>query len=77
MTEENYEKLFKTLSKAISELYYQLNDYLENIFNSPSTINKIMKYYAIGFDPTETNKRYIMFGGTVVREYVLELPRRE
>ena len=34
-----------------------------------------MKYYAIGFDPAEPTKRYIMFGGTKIVEYELILPK--
>ena len=48
-------------------------DYFENIFNAPSTINRIMRYYAIGIDDSKPLERYIMFGGMVVAVFEIKL----
>lgn len=61
------------LDKMFTTLYSAMNDYLENIFNAPSTINRIMRYYAIGIDDNKPLERYIMFGGTIVAVYKIEL----
>ena len=71
----NYDVVIETVNRILSELYEEMEKYLENIFNAPSTINRIMRYYAIGFQDGEPNKRFIMFGGTVVREYEIVLPK--
>lgn len=70
---ENYEGIMNGLDKMFKTLYSAMNDYLENIFNAPSTINRIMKYYAIGIDDNKPLERYIMFGGTIVAVYKIEL----
>lgn len=73
---ENYKKIIETIDKIIKEFYSQIEKYLQNIFNAPSTINRIIKYYAIGFPSDYTsNKRYIMFGGMIIREYELVMPK--
>ena len=74
MTENPFEKGIRMLNEAISEMYQLIEEYLQNVFNAPSTINRILTYYAIGFDPAYPNKTYIMFGGMKIREYELEKP---
>lgn len=77
MVNKNYEVIINTIDNIFHKLYSLMNEYLEYIFNAPSTINRIMKYYAIGFQDGEPTKRYIMFGGTIVREYELIMPEYE
>ena len=77
MANKNYEVIVKAVHDAIHKLYSLMNEYMEYIFNAPSTINRIMRYYAIGFQDGEPTKRYIMFGGTIVREYELIIPEYE
>ena len=71
----NYDIIINEINRVLSNIYKDMNDYLENIITAPSTINRIFKYYAIGLpsDPT-VNERYLMFGGTIVRKYVIENP---
>lgn len=69
----NYEVIVNTLDKIFTRLYSAMNDYFENIFNAPSTINRIIKYYAIGFDNDKPLERYIMFGGTIVAVFEIKL----
>ena len=62
---------------AQRKMYKDMNDYMENIFNAPSTINRIMKYYhranIIGDD-----KEYIGFVNSdnniveIVQEYDID-----
>lgn len=77
MVNKNYEMVMKAIHDALHNLYSLMNEYMEYIFNAPSTINRIMRYYAIGFQDGEPTKRYIMFGGTIVREYELIMPEYE
>lgn len=71
----NYNIIRNEINRVLSNIYKDMNDYLENIITAPSTINRIYKYYAIGLpsDPT-VNERYLMFGGTIIRKYVIENP---
>ena len=81
---EHYQKQIEPIQKgiqiikdAIMEVYQQIEEYLLNIFNSPSTINRLLPYYSIGFDSTETNKKYIMFNGVIVKKFEVDLPNVE
>ena len=74
MTENPYEKGIRILNETINKNYQLMEEYLQNIFNAPSTVNKILTYYAIGFDPAYPNKNYIMFGGKKIREYEFVKP---
>ena len=69
----NYEVIMNTLDKIFTTLYSAINDYFENIFNAPSTINRIMKYYAIGINNDKPLERYIMFGGKIVKVFEIKL----
>lgn len=71
------QEIIKKVNEILKEFYAVIEEYLEYIFNAPSTINRIIKYYAIGFDADNYNKRYIMFGGMIIREYELEVPKIE
>ena len=70
-------QMIEKVDKILRDFYAIIEEYLQNIFNAPSTINRIIKYYAIGFDADNYNKRYIMFGGMIIREYELEVPKIE
>ena len=70
---ENYEVVINTIDKILTTLYSAMNDYFENIFNAPSTINRIMKYYAIGINNDKPLERYIMFGGKIVKVFEIKL----
>lgn len=70
---ENYEVIMNGIDKMFTKLYSAMNDYFENIFNAPSTINRVIKYYTIGFDNDKPLERYIMFGGMIVAVFELEL----
>lgn len=72
--ENPFETAIKLLNAKIKHMDSLINAYLENIMNAPSTINRILTYYAIGFDPAYPNKTYIMFGGLKIREYTLVKP---
>ena len=71
----NYDYIIETINNIIKKLYSLVEEYLQNIFNAPSTINRVLRYYGIGFNPSEPNKRYIFFKGMVVKELELILPK--
>ena len=73
---ELIQKGIQIIEEAITEVYLQIEGYLFNVFNSPSTINRLLTYYTIGFD-SGTNKRYIMFNGVIVKEFEVDLPNVE
>lgn len=61
------------MSDVITEVYTEMNIYFENILNSPSTINRVIKYYTVGVpDSSMIFKRYIMFNGVVVKIYFIK-----
>ena len=66
--------MVKYIDRFLQKHYGELEDYLENIFNSPSTINKLLTHYSIQYD---TNHRYIqiVINDTVVKK--VELSREE
>lgn len=73
---DNYDIIRKLTNATIRKMYKEMNDYLEYILKLPSTINRIMRYYAIGFPSNpSTLERYIMFCGIIVRKYVIEFPK--
>lgn len=72
---KNYDMIVKAINDILTRMYKAMNDYLENILNAPSTINRIFKYYSIGVPEDITlHERYILFKGTVIRTYVIEEP---
>lgn len=75
MSDNNYDVIREVINEILRKIYKSMNDYIEYVLNSPSTINRIFRYYAVGLpdDPT-VPERYIMFGGTIVRKYVFEMP---
>lgn len=71
----NYDYIIETINNIIKKLYSLVEEYLQNIFNAASTINRVLRYYGVGFNPSEPNKRYIFFKGMVVKELELILPK--
>ena len=72
----NYEIFKNELNKAIKRMYNAMELYLENILYSPSTINKLLPYYQIGYNPSEPNKHYIIFNYEhIVAEFELKIPK--
>lgn len=62
------------LDRIITSTYNSLENYLENIIHSPSTINRIATHYNIGFDPNHLETVYLMFENQVVQELELPVP---
>ena len=73
---EPIQKGIQIIEEAIMEDYLQIGGYLFNVFNRPSTINRLLPHYTIGFD-SGTNKRYIMFNGVIVKEFEVNLQNVE
>ena len=53
-------------------LYGLVNEYLENILNSPSTINRVIKYYKIAFNVINPSIS-VFFKYTLIKEFKLTL----
>lgn len=70
----NYDYIIETINNIIKKLYSLIEEYLQNIFNAPSTVNRVLTYYAIGLNPSKPNKRYVYFMGVKVKEFELVLP---
>ena len=72
----NYDVINETICKTIRAIYADMNDYLKNILDSPSTINRIFRYYSVGYpEDLSVPERYIVFDETIVRRYVIEVPK--
>lgn len=71
---DNYSVVIQTINELYKKFYQVIEEYFENIFNAPSTVNRIIKYYALGFVDDDFYNRYIMFGGQIVRTYSLDVP---
>ena len=56
------------IERMLEKRYKKIEKYLENILNSPSTINKILKYYQVGFS-TDYSEMYIMFQDKIIHTY--------
>lgn len=71
----NHDIVRQMLQNAQKQMWGDMEDYLKNIINSPSTINRIMKYYYTGRMDNPDGKEYIVFVRnydekvTIVREF--------
>ena len=64
----NYQVISDTVELMLNKRYKVIEKYLENIINSPSTINRIVKYYHIVFSEDYTMV-YLLFKDTIIRRY--------
>lgn len=64
-------EMIDSFNEALLALFRKMEEYLLNILNAPSTINRIIKYYSVGYNPDEPNKHFILFNYTIVNEYKL------
>ena len=71
----NYSIIIEAIDSMYKKVYMHINAYLEYIVNAPSTINRIAKYYAIGFNLNKKNEIYIMFDGQVIKTYIMKVPK--
>lgn len=63
---------FRVASTFVEQMIEKRNKniekYLENIINSASTINRIIKYYSIGFSE-DYSEMYLLFQDKIIRRY--------
>lgn len=59
----------KVMEFHLRKLYYQVQKYLEYIFNAPSTINHIITYYSVSVDTIYPMKMSILFNGKIIKEF--------
>lgn len=52
----------------INDRRRHVEKYLENILNSSSTINRILKYYSIGYSE-DYSEMYLLFQDKIIRRY--------
>lgn len=64
----NYQIVSDCVNKILKKRYEIIERYLENILDSPSTINRIIKYYRIGHSE-DYSEIYLLFGNTIIRRY--------
>lgn len=70
-----YSKVLECIDNIIKTFYLAMEEYMEYIFNAPSTINRIIKYYSYGFSFDKPNERYIMFNGIIVKVFYFNIPQ--
>ena len=68
-----YEVIVHRINEVLRKLYSEIEDYFENILNAPSTINRIIRYYSVGFQEGKYDSRFILFNNIVIREYEVKL----
>lgn len=56
------------IERMLQKKYKRVEKYLENILSSPSTINRILKYYQVGFS-TDHTEMYLMFQDKIIHTY--------
>ena len=66
--------IVKYSKRFLQKHYRELEDYLENIFNSPSTINRLLTYHSIHYNIDYTYIQ-IVINDTVVKR--VKLPREK
>lgn len=78
----NYDLLIEKINKIFKIRNSLLNDYVENILNSPSTINKLIKYYHLTYYEDDPYKVSITFlreistnDFTIVKTFDFEIKR--
>lgn len=68
----NYQVVSDFINRILTKRYQLIENYLENILNSPSTINRIIKYYRVGYSE-DYSKMYLLFRDTIIRKYGISL----
>lgn len=68
----NYDYIIETINNIIKKLCSLIEEYLENILNAPSTINRLLTYYSFAYNVEEPYERYLLFGGCIVKTFKME-----
>ena len=74
MSRSNIQQFKDILDHILYVWYKEVNDYLENILNAPSTINRLLPHYSIG-KPVDNPLE--MCHGQVVRVFSLDQDVRQ
>ena len=70
-----YTVIINAINNMYRTIYMHIETYLKYIVDAPSTINRIAKYYAIGFREGKSNEVYIMFNSKIVKIYTINIPK--
>ena len=65
---EQFKVVSAFVERMIGKRAKNIEKYLENIINSASTINRIVKYYSIGYSE-DFSEMYILFQDKIIRSY--------
>lgn len=65
-------RIIDAVTIGVLGFYSEMEDYLQNIFNAPSTINRLLTYYSFAYNVEEPYERYLLFGGCIVKTFKME-----
>ena len=65
---EQFEVASTFVERMIEKRNKNVEKYLENIINSASTINRLVKYYSIGYSE-DYSEMYLLFQDNIIRRY--------
>ncbi len=71
MNKSNIQQFKDILNHILYVWYKEVNDYLENILNAPSTINRLLTHYSVGKPVDNPLRMCIIFHGQVVKVFSL------
>ena len=77
MNKSNIQQFKDILDHILYVWYKEVSDYLENILNAPSTINRLLTYYSIGKPVDNPLEMCIIFNGQVVKVFSLDQDVRQ
>lgn len=77
MSKSNIQQFKDILDHILYVWYKEVNDYLENILNAPSTINRLLTHYSVGKKVGNPLEMCIIFHGQVVKVFSLDQDVRQ
>lgn len=72
MNKTNIQQFKDAVDHILYVWYKEVNDYLENILNAPSTINRLLMHYSVGKKVDNPLEMCIIFRGQVVKVFSLD-----
>ena len=72
MSKFNIQQYKDILDHILYVWYKEVNDYLENILNAPSTINRLLTHYSVGKKVGNPLEMAVIFQGQIVKVFSLD-----